>query len=693
MARGTSSSRNGGGGGAERGERTSHRSSTEARDSRISRSYRSPPPSRPSEHRSRRDSSSTPPPPSSSSCLSNFYRERFGSHSPEDYLNLRLSQFEPKMGKEHIRAVLEREFRHLAPFEIKIVRNPEDDERLAYVNFERPECAKSVRRSLLPRMQKMLGRNIGVDPAGVIRDQEGKFIPDRYNRAVMAAADRSPPPGGPSASGPVPLRRAATPPMQQPRRPPPRRMEMPVFHLNQDDAQAGRTIFVGNLPGDVRDTELRRLFEAFGTVDDVDIKLLADSNAAYAFVLFETVEQALSAREGQHNKPMRPGEYRCQLGYGKTQPCTSLIIGGLGPWASEDLLEKAFCDYGEIASIQYDGGTHGFIRFAEQTAATEACSAMKNFPLGGDDKCITVDYAKDEKKDEEKRANAARKRPYDHHHHHHNMQLELAEAKRARLRTPSPSQSPTRVGSFDSFLQLCDTVPCTWKGVLMLKKTEYPLSVFRVFGREHLVQDYLRDSDGVALRLSINQRLPVVGDLYTKLVEYDRTQLALMFAMERDRPCEPLVKYLQEKNAAGVISVPGAVVYVLTDTPITQKLVKFFTPRLCPLLTPTPNHLILVLKLTAQPTVMGGGTNSGGSAMMASSAAAPTSYGLLSATMAPPNLTTAEMKRELVDTTTMAMTTTTNSVVKTETWRVVGGEEIAPPPPPPQPPSGTIDYT
>uniref|UniRef100_A0A914HBW2 RNA-binding protein n=1 Tax=Globodera rostochiensis TaxID=31243 RepID=A0A914HBW2_GLORO len=658
MARGTSSSRNGG---ERERERTSHRSSAGASDSRISRSYRSPPPSsRPTEHRSRRDSS-TPPAPSS--CLSNFYRERFGSHSPEDYLNLRLSQFEPKMGKEHIRGVLEREFRHLAPFEIKIVRNPEDDERLAYVNFERPDCAKSVRRSLLPRLQKMLGRTIGVDPAGVIRDQEGKFIPDRYNRAVMAAAERSPTGGG----GPVPLRRAASP--VQPRRPPPRRMEMPVFHLNQDDTQAGRTIFVGNLPGDVRDTELRRLFEDFGTVDEVDIKLLADSNAAYAFVLFETVEQALAAREGQHNKPMRPGEYRCQLGYGKTQPCASLIIGGLGPWASEELLEKAFCDYGEISSIQFDGDTHGYIRFAEQTAATEACSAMKNFPLGGDDKCITVDYAKDEKKDDEKRVpTAPRKRPYDgQHHYHHNQQHESAEAKRARQRTPSPSQSPTRVGCFESYIQLRGTVPCTWKGVLMLKKSEYPLSLYRVFGREHLVQDFLRDSDGVALRLSINQRLPVVADLYTKLSEYDRTQLAVLFAMERDRPCEPLVKYLQEKNAAGVISVPGAVLYVLTHTPITEKLVKFFAPRICPLLTPMPNHLVLVLKLTAQPTVNnvmsttlapapGGGGTVG---------AAATSYGLLNATMAPPSLV--EVKKEM------------DATAKADSWKVLGEEAAAAP--------------
>ena len=46
---------------------------------------------------------------------------------------------------------------------------------MAYVNFEKSDCAKSVRRALLPRLQKVLGRHIALDPAGVIRDQEGIF--------------------------------------------------------------------------------------------------------------------------------------------------------------------------------------------------------------------------------------------------------------------------------------------------------------------------------------------------------------------------------------------------------------------------------------------------------------------------------------------------------------------------------------
>lgn len=66
-----------------------------------------------------------------------------------------------------------------------------------------------------------------------------------------------------------------------------------------------------------------------------------------------------------------------------------------------------------------------------------------------------------------------------------------------------------------------------------------------MFGREHLIQDLLRDQQGVAVRLNINQRLPIIPDLYQKLIEYDRSQLAICIALEREKPCEQLIKYLQ----------------------------------------------------------------------------------------------------------------------------------------------------
>ena len=120
----------------------------------------------------------------------------------------------------------------------------------------------------------MLGRSIAIDPAGVIRDQDGKYIPDRYNRAAMHGPRTTPPPDTRGRRSPPPRRSAGGFPMRRETR-----------TLNQDDQIGGRTLFVGNLPGDIRESELRRVFENFGSVEDVDIKILSDTNAAYAFIL------------------------------------------------------------------------------------------------------------------------------------------------------------------------------------------------------------------------------------------------------------------------------------------------------------------------------------------------------------------------------------------------------------------------
>ncbi|PIO65640.1 hypothetical protein TELCIR_12674, partial [Teladorsagia circumcincta] len=167
--------------------------------------------------------------------LSTFYRERFGSHSPEEYMNLRISGFDDKLEREEIKEILANEFRRFAPFEIKVVRNPGDEERLAYVNFERRDCARKVRYTVMDRLRKVLGRRVLCDPAGILRDQEGKYIPDRFNRALQG--DR----GG--------------------RRSPERRSrpkEPPQWRLKEDDSDATRTLFVGNMPSDIRESEIRK---------------------------------------------------------------------------------------------------------------------------------------------------------------------------------------------------------------------------------------------------------------------------------------------------------------------------------------------------------------------------------------------------------------------------------------------------
>ena len=59
--------------------------------------------------------------------------------------------------------------------------------------------------------------------------------------------------------------------------------------MKEDDSDATRTLFVGNMPADIRESEIRRVFEKYGKVEDVDIKNPPETNAAYAFVLFQVM--------------------------------------------------------------------------------------------------------------------------------------------------------------------------------------------------------------------------------------------------------------------------------------------------------------------------------------------------------------------------------------------------------------------
>lgn len=60
-----------------------------------------------------------------------------------------------------------------------------------------------------------------------------------------------------------------------------------TWKLKEDDTDATRTLFVGNMPADIRESEIRRVFEKYGKIEDVDIKNPPETNAAYAFVLFQ----------------------------------------------------------------------------------------------------------------------------------------------------------------------------------------------------------------------------------------------------------------------------------------------------------------------------------------------------------------------------------------------------------------------
>lgn len=131
---------------------------------------------------SRRSSSPPPPPPrggrggSGSPQYSSYYKERFGSQSPEEYKSLRITNIDPKINGEDLRELLDKVFRRYGEMHTKIVRQMDVYERIAYINFEHPDDARDAKHDCLQKIYTLLGKRAKVDPANVVRDQGGRFV-------------------------------------------------------------------------------------------------------------------------------------------------------------------------------------------------------------------------------------------------------------------------------------------------------------------------------------------------------------------------------------------------------------------------------------------------------------------------------------------------------------------------------------
>ncbi|TKR67284.1 hypothetical protein L596_023460 [Steinernema carpocapsae] len=515
--------------------------------------------------------------------LSEFYRQRFGSHSPEEYMNLRLSDFDSHFSADEIRSRLDKEFRAFQPFEIKVVRNPDDsNSRLAYVNFDKPNHARKIRQTLIPHLQKCFGHRLHVDPAGVIRDQGGKFFPDRFNRSLLAQNSSD-------------SQKRGTPNSDRRRSSPPRRQMGGVggggggggggqtWRLRQDDADATRTLFVGNLPADIKEHEIRSVFERHGRVEEVDIKNPNDMNAAYAFVMFQTVEQASDALRTEHDQMIRPRSTRCKIGYGKMKTNHRIWIGKLGEWASKEMIVREFGRFGSIDDVDFEEGSdYCYITYGEANAAAEACKMMHNFPLGGKDRNIEVEFAKNSRPTRDLRAITRKRAPSEENN------------QDAFIRMKQP-----RIPDIETVEQLQEEMASTWKGLVVLKKTEYPLRLHRIAGSEHLLQEALRDDSGAAHRLTITQRLALASQstLEERLRSTDMKQIALLIGVTGgggDKSLLPLGQYLHEKQAAGVAIVPDASVYVFASCEMSDKLLGHFAPHIKVLSRDSPFLLFII---------------------------------------------------------------------------------------------------
>ncbi|EFO92938.1 hypothetical protein GCK72_014660 [Caenorhabditis remanei] len=481
--------------------------------------------------------------------LSSYYRERFGSHSPEVYMNLRISGFDDRMERDEIKKFLTSELKKFAPFEIKVVKNPDEDERLAYVNFERNDCARKVRYTMMDRLKAVLGKHVQCDPAGILRDQEGKYIPDRFNRAIHDVKKDVGSSGG-NRNRPT--------------------KEPSTWRLKNDDDEATRTLFVGNMPSDVKEREIRKIFEDYGKVEEVDIKTPINTDAAYAFVMFQTVDQAINAKAGEQERSLRNGGSRMKIGYGKSQVSRRLFVGGLGDWCDKEMLQKSFGKYGTVESIEYNNyEPYAYVVYENTKDSQKACQGLKGASISKNkDNLIMVDYAKDLTALPEKQQFMRKRR------------ASKSPVGANGPRTPPGSPKDT----VRNFEELDATYAATWSGKMALKKTDYPVKFYRVYGAERLVVKLLRDEDDAPLRLLITQRLSLSSQnlLFDKLSLCNSKDLSLgvITGKKALEDLQPLVNYFTNKEAAGVVTVPGGILYIFPFCEFALRLLKEFTPQI-----------------------------------------------------------------------------------------------------------------
>lgn len=331
------------------------------------------------------------------------------ANSESEYRTLKISELGTQLNDEEIEDGLFHEFKKFGDVSVKISR--ENDEKVAFVNFRRPDdarAAKNARGRLVlydrPLKIEAVHMNRRRSRSPILKDSfpsghkpllaQGTLSPAslgfRDYRLQQLALGRLPPV--------LPQLRDLDRDFYDARNRPPFIPECAVFREEdlmtpEDEQRANRTLFLGNLDVSVTETDLRRAFDRFGVITEVDIKRAArGQSSTYGFIKFENLDMAHHAKVVMSGKIV--GHNPIKVGYGKPTPTTRLWVGGLGPWVSLAALAKEFDRFGTIRTIDYrKGEVWAYIQYESLDAAQAACTHMRGFPLGGPDRRLRVDFA------------------------------------------------------------------------------------------------------------------------------------------------------------------------------------------------------------------------------------------------------------------------------------------------------------
>jgi len=178
---------------------------------------------------------------------------------------------------------------------------------------------------------------------------------------------------------------------------------------------AGRKIFVGSLPSEITDSQLRSEFARFGTVEEVFIKDNCERSRQWAFITFSTQAQAQQAKEACDRTLQFPGTDRpCDVmlaknqgmfgqgepggggggGYGAGDASAAdsvpkkIFVGSLPDGMQAEPIRAEFSKYGSVEDVFVKPGCEpgrqwSFVSFAtsdQAASAAELTNGVLMFP-------------------------------------------------------------------------------------------------------------------------------------------------------------------------------------------------------------------------------------------------------------------------------------------------------------------------
>ena len=315
-------------------------------------------------------------------------------YTQEVFSSLRLSDINPQIPDQDVREAVYKELRRFGEFNVKFAHTI--DRRLVYVNFAYPDDAAAAKHALFNRLY-LFDKLVCVEP---VFHKQPPF--QRYGNGKEPYYHRG---GSPPYMG-VPKH------FPDPRDTYPQRYDgyddgqyhnnvrkEPKFpyHMNhippEEDEKATRTLFVGNIDHEMTPDELRKYFEPYGLVEDVNIKHPPQGGGnPYAFVRFFHLDMANQAKVKMSGQMI--DRFQCKIGYGKPSATTCIWIGGLGNWVTRYELNKEFDRFGNILRTEWPSGyNYAFIEYENVDAAKTAIHEMRGFMFRGAKRGLRLDFA------------------------------------------------------------------------------------------------------------------------------------------------------------------------------------------------------------------------------------------------------------------------------------------------------------